>query len=248
MKRLFGLNPFLLVYIVIAVATATHTAWGAAQTMQGAMPTEPLPQVGWWMQGLAAAIAIDITMLLTATKVRSNSQSSASVRVWRWRVPINWYIMTFAFTAVISTYSQVLYGFAHSGALVASAGVSPEWQARLQGLVDARIIIVPLALPVTALLYTVAGLGKGGERVSSKRPAPSDRPAPIPPSTITIERPVQDIPLLDADVSSGQDKRAIVLAYIKDHPEAVGYSARTLERLTGVSKSTCNNVLKELRP
>lgn len=242
------LNPYLLIYVVIAVATASHTAWGAAFTMQGAQPSDAAALVGWQLQGLAFALAIDATMLLVAMKMRSGVPTANVLRLGRVRIPVNFYVVTFLFVALVSAYFQLLFAFVHSAPLETAGGVTDEWQMRLQPVIDARIIIAPLALPVIALLYTVAGLGKGGEKASKPRPA--ERPLSSPRPAVSVSRPELDIPgvpLLDEPVSGGQDKRAIVHAYLDTYPEAISWPARRLEAATGVSKSTCNNVLKERR-
>lgn len=166
---LFKMDKFKLVYWVIAIATAQHTAWGAATTMQGGQPTPTLLLVGWWVQGLAFAMAIDYTMVMVATKVRSGTSASQHIKLWRLRIPINWYTITFIFVAIGSSYFQLLYAWAHSTQLLVGSGVTTLWQTRLSALIDARIIIAPFLLPAIATLYTVGGLGKGGEAQSKPR-------------------------------------------------------------------------------
>lgn len=150
------INPFVIVYWGIAIATAYHTAWGAATTMQGAQPEQT---IWWWAQGLAFAMAIDFTMVAVASKIRSRNKIE-------WRIDAS-YLLTFAILAIASAYFQLLYAWAHATNIEPLAGVSQYWQSTLSGLIDARIVIAPLALPLIATLYTVAGLGKGGE-VQSK--------------------------------------------------------------------------------
>lgn len=148
-NQIFSVDKFKLVYWVIAIATAQHTAWGAAITMQG---SEHEGAIGWWLQGMAFAIAIDYSMVVVATKLRSGMTHSTKR-----------YIATFAIVALMSFYFQLLYAWNHADALATATGVVQQWQDRLRGLIDARIIIAPLALPLIATLYTIGGLGKGGE-------------------------------------------------------------------------------------
>ena len=70
---------------------------------------------------------------------------------------------TFLLVAIASTYFQLVYAWHHSSALEIGTGVAANWVARLQGLIEARIIIAPLILPLIATFYTFGGLGKGGE-------------------------------------------------------------------------------------
>ncbi len=159
-------NAFQLVYWVIAAATAQHTAWGAATTMQG---MQPEVATMWWLQGIAFAIAIDASMILVATKIRTGTSASQYLKLWRVRIPINWYTVTFATVAIVSFYFQLLYAWAHAQPLPNVGGIAQEWIDRLQGVINARIVIAPLALPMIATLYTLGGFGKGGEAQSKQR-------------------------------------------------------------------------------
>lgn len=176
-------NRFQMVYWMIAVATAQHTAWGAATTMQGALPEAAINQVGWWLQGIAFAIAIDVSMVMVASKIRSGVQSAHSIRLLRWSIPINWYTVTFAAVSVFSFYFQLVYAWSHAQSLPHVGGVAANWVERLQPLIDARIVIAPMALPFIATLYTIGGLGKGGEAQSKRngamQPAQSRNVAPV---------------------------------------------------------------------
>lgn len=230
------MNRFRLVYIAIAIATATHTSWGAATTMQGEMPTDPFGAVWWWFGGLLFAIAIDATMVLTADRLREKNTSR------------RWLMLTFFTAACLSAFFQLVYAYHHASDLSAGKGVTEGWAAILDGIIAARIVVVPLALPLMGLFYALGGFSK--PTTATKRPALSERPLSSPRPVVTVSSPELDIPgvpLLDEQVSGGQDKRAVVHAYLDMHPEAISWSARRLEALTGVSKSTCNNVLKERR-
>ncbi len=168
-------DKFRLVYWVIAIATAQHTAWGAATTMQGALPSDATLQFGWWLQGIAFAIAIDYSMVMIATKIRTGTNATRNLNFGRIAIPLNWYTIAFIFVAAMSSYFQLLYAWSHATALQAGSGVATEWVARLQSLVDARIAIAPFALPAIAILYTFGGFGKGGEVQRRNATAQSDR-------------------------------------------------------------------------
>ncbi len=157
---LFG-DKFKAVYWVIAIATAQHTAWGAATTMQG---SQSEGQWHWWAQGLAFAIAIDVSMVMVATKMRGGGNRNAMR-----------YAFTFAAVAILSSYFQLLYAWAHITELNPGAGVAMDWTQRLQAIIDARILIAPIALPGISIAYTLAGLGKGGEIVGRRNASQSLR-------------------------------------------------------------------------
>ena len=169
MKNLFNFDRFKLVYWIIAIATAQHTAWGAATTMQGTQPIDSNQLIGWWIQGLAFAIAIDYTMVMVATKIRNGANSRQYIRIRKLQIPINWYAIAFIVAAIGSSYFQLLYAWVHAMQLQTGTGVTAIWQERLSALIDARIIIAPFALPAIATIYTIGGLGKGGETQSKQR-------------------------------------------------------------------------------
>lgn len=218
--QVFG-DRFKIVYWVIAAATAQHTAWGAATTMQGSQgESNPL----WWLQGLAFAVAIDVSMVLVATKIRSGSNRNA-LR----------YALTFAGVALLSSYFQLLYAWSHINLLPPGTGVGADWSTRLQGLVEARLVIAPFALPVISILYTVAGLGRGGEKESNRSKSRSNG--------ISVE-----IPRLPArsPTTKRSDAARAVQDYYEQNPEAVEQSPMDIARLLNVGKSTVYNVRKEM--
>src|SRR3990167_469017 len=226
LRDIFG-DRYKFVYWVIAVATAQHTAWGAATTMQGS-GSENAPI--WWFQGLAFAIAIDVSMVLVATKIRSGNRANA-IR----------YALTFAGVALLSSYFQLLYAWAHIGMLPAGEGVSADWQTQLQAIVDARLLIAPFALPAISIAYTIAGFGKGGEKESNR----SKRASNGNPSEIRVE-----VPALPAKSTLGHSKAPDatrrVREYYEDNPDALEENPKQVAKRLEVGKSTVYAIRKEL--
>jgi hypothetical protein len=131
-----------LVYYAIAIATFTHTMWAAAMVFQGSKPTGTLDQAWWYFQGALLAVAIDVGMILSARIL---------AREWSWAM-----LAAFVLAAIASAYTQVLYATHHADAFVFGAGVTDEWVNRLQRLTDARVVLLPLALPAFAIIYTLS--------------------------------------------------------------------------------------------
>lgn len=227
LRDIFG-DRYKLVYWVIAAATAQHTAWGAATTMQGS-GSENAPL--WWFQGLAFAIAIDVSMVLVATKIRSGNRANA----FR-------YALTFASVALLSSYFQLLYAWAHISVLPAGEGVSTDWKTQLQALVDARLLIAPFALPAISIAYTIAGFGKGGEKASNR----SGRNSNGNPSEIRM-----DVPALPAKSTLGHSKvpdaAKKVREYYETHPTALKDNPKQVAKRLDVGKSTVYAIRKEMR-
>lgn len=142
--RLPKINPFEWLYIAISIATFTHTSWGASMSFEGLPPTgdDWLVHAQWAVAGYLIAIAIDVGMFMSARFV-------AKTRSWSMAI-------AFLVAAVSSFYMQVLYIYHHSPAITNGAGVSPYWKESLVGLIDARVILLPLLLPVLAVVYTLS--------------------------------------------------------------------------------------------
>lgn len=224
-ENVFG-DKFKIVYWIIAAATAQHTAWGAATTMQGHENGDPL----WWAQGFAFAIAIDYSMVAVASKIRGRGSQNA----FR-------YAITFTVVALLSSYFQLLYAWSHITALPAGAGVAVDWKTQLQGLIDFRLLIAPFALPFISILYTIAGLGKGGEKESNR----SKRNSNGIPSEIRVE-----VPQLPAKSTLGHSKapdaKKKVTEYYEANPDALELNPRDVAKILEVGKSTVYAVRKEM--
>lgn len=142
-------NMIAGVYIAIAIATFTHTSWSAANVFQGVAPKATTvfswvtaELVWWYIQGALVAIAIDVGMLVAADSIAKN--------------PSRTMLLAFILAALASAYTQLLYATHHASIFTFGAGVTPAWQARLQEAIDARIILMPLALPAFAIIYTIS--------------------------------------------------------------------------------------------
>lgn len=143
------ISAFQFIYVVIAIATALHTAWGAARTMQGVMPEDTAGQLIWWVQGMFFAIAIDWAMFVIAMRIREG----------HWNVKtLTLMIISFILAATFSSFFQLLYAWVHSAPIVNSGGVVSEWQTRLGGVINSAPIIVPLMLPGISIVYTLSGI------------------------------------------------------------------------------------------
>lgn len=174
------ISLFTLVYFIIAIATAHHTSWSAATVMNGAMPSDAntIALIGWWLSGLAFAIAVDVSMFAVAARIREGERNVG-------------FVVAFAFVALMSTYTQLLYAWAHVQPLHALGnGVSAEWIANLQWLIDLRIVLLPLALPVISVLYTIAGIGGHAQAHEGNAPSVSVAPQPIIPIQQNFSFPV----------------------------------------------------------
>lgn len=136
------INPFEWLYIAISIATFTHTSWGASMSFEGNFPTDEGERFQWYLAGILIAIAIDVGMFLSARYVAKTRSIMMGV--------------AFLVAAVSSFYMQVLYIYHHSPIISSGAGVSTYWVDTLKGLIEARVIILPLLLPVLAVVYTIS--------------------------------------------------------------------------------------------
>lgn len=138
-------NPFELLYMSIAIATLGHTIWGSAYLFEGGTPTADTT-VMWHFNGLLIAVAVDLGMLLTSRFLQSSTG----------RMQTGVLVASFLIAAIVSFYFQMVYILWHTPTFVISDGVDPYWVNHLTPILAARVILLPLALPVLASVYTLA--------------------------------------------------------------------------------------------
>lgn len=148
MKRikLPHINWFEMVYLAIAAATFQHTMWAAATVFEGPMPIE-FQSPDWWrwhLNGGLIAVAIDVGMLVAARELRKKTTL----------------VMAGAFisAAIATFYTQVLFSLNHTQAMILGSGVSEYWSGFLDPIVQARVILVPLMLPLFATIFTLTSI------------------------------------------------------------------------------------------
>ena len=152
MKKL-NVSMFELIYIGVAVTTFIHTAWATATVFEGPIPDGslfPLDAASgelwlWWITGALMAITIDVGMFVIARRFRSAGNAM------RWTLG-----GTFVVLAASSFLMQLLYTVSHTQEIEMTTGVVDYWQTALTPLIEARVVIFPLMLPVFATLYTIA--------------------------------------------------------------------------------------------
>lgn len=166
MKRYNESSLFELVYLFVSIATFIHTTWGSAFTFEGDPPQKTLALAFWYLTGMLVAITVDVGMFLTARAMKHNRSLVL--------------VATFILAAFSSYFFQVLYTLHHADEFV-WGGVRYYWIARLQPLVDARVVIVPGFLPLFAILYTMAKI-----RVATEEKAQTTTIQGVQVSTYTL--------------------------------------------------------------
>lgn len=144
----------LIIYVAVSVSTFWHSAWGASVIFSG-FPVEPV-QFDWYLQGILTAIAIDVGLVFSAGKLAK-----------QWSI---WTLLAFIVSAASSVFFQTFYVAQHAPPLSLSLGVSEYWVAVISPILEARIVLVPLMLPLIAVLYALSH--------SSKRELPRDTQSP----------------------------------------------------------------------
>lgn len=173
------IHPFEILYLAIAIATFEHTAWAAAYMFEGPMPEGG--ELQWRLRGALIAIAVDVGMLMTS-RFLVGAQG-------RQRIVLT---MGFIIAALTSFYFQIMYMAIHTPVVTISEGVSSEWSSILRTLIDARVLILPLALPVLATVYTIARLSHVPPKVAAQQAAPAHEK-----QTLKITRPEDPTRLLE---------------------------------------------------
>lgn len=170
--KLFS-DVFELVYIAISVATFTHTMFASAITFEGPPPDwskDPAHTIFWYLSGALVAVAIDVGLFLSAREISR-----------RRSLPM---FIAFFVAAVASFYTQTLYAVYHMADIKFASGVTDYWQEALKPGADARVIILPLMLPLFAVVYTLARINSHGQKEEEKpKEVPKPVPAPVPQLT-----------------------------------------------------------------
>lgn len=140
------LDPFEILYLAVAIATFDHTTWTAAFAFEGAIPKED-PQLSlWYLKGGLIAVAVDVGMLITSRYLGKATD--------RWnKVTL---VSAFVVAAIASFYFQLGFILYHTPDYGLSAGVSQYWAEVMQPIIDARVFILPMLLPLLATIYTLA--------------------------------------------------------------------------------------------
>lgn len=139
MKKI-NFNPFEIIYVAISIATMQHTVWSSSFIFEGALPITPAERVWWIFNGILIALTIDIGMFLTARQLRKQFSIAAFI--------------AFIIAAVASFYMQLIYASFHTGNFEFGIGVASQWLNFLKPFIEARVIILPLILPLFAVIYT----------------------------------------------------------------------------------------------
>ncbi len=178
-----------LIYIAVAIATFKHSSWAYSVTLEGAAPEidwatwSPSLVGGWAIGGLLLwffwgglmAMAVDVSMFFAAREIRRGNK---------------FHILTFAIAAIFSAATQLIYATTHAVDLeyVSSslAAVQPNsgW---LWTVAEYRIVYLPISLPLTAIIYTIAILFSGEREIKAGVLAPPP-PPPAPPSPVYSAR------------------------------------------------------------
>lgn len=130
---------YFLVVLLISAATLRHSAIGFA-SFEGDMRL-----------GVLSALAVDGLMVLFMYTLR---------REFRWRL-----FVAMCFPMGISIFTQLLYAMGHAQVITVAPGA--VWlEQRAVDIINARVWILPIALPVSALLAALVGESETEQTVS----------------------------------------------------------------------------------
>lgn len=121
---------FRLLYWAVVVATFRHSAAGFATLEHGNL---------WF--GALSALAVDVGMMLAAEHLQRRVTPAL--------------VAGLAVAAAASVYSQFLYAVVNADAIAVSAGAS--WLGAFgTDIINARVVILPVLLPLLAVIYSFA--------------------------------------------------------------------------------------------
>lgn len=163
--KLPKINWFELVYLAIALATFQHTTWAAATVFEGPRPMDDITALRlWYFNGSLLAIAIDIGMLVAARELRKAFNLVM--------------LLAFVIAAVASFYTQILFSIAHTAEFTLGPGVSTYWKAALDGIIQARVLLVPAMLPLFAIIFTITPI-VSEKQIAQQRAVANEKPFPF---------------------------------------------------------------------
>lgn len=136
------INPFEIIYVAISLATMQHTIWSSSFVFEGEYPKTLIEQLHWIVLGLLIAITIDLGMFLSARYLRNKFKISMFI--------------SFVIAALASFYMQLIYAAYHTGNFTFGEGVAQPIVALLQPFIEYRTIILPMILPLFAVVYTMS--------------------------------------------------------------------------------------------
>jgi len=126
---------FFSLYGLVMFATLRHSAAGFASLEGG--------NLAW---GYLSALAIDAGMALSATGLRKRRSG--------------WLAVGLIVSAILSTYTQLLYSVEHAAVIPIAPGAMWLGSAALM-ITNARVIILPSSLPILAIVYSFASKSVG---------------------------------------------------------------------------------------
>jgi hypothetical protein len=141
MKKLSDLSTheiFMLVFTTISISTFYHSSYGYA-SIDGLEPTDGVMRVMWWIKGGLSAFAVDIGMLAIIIALSKGFKSK---------------LLDYSLIAltIFSTYVQLIFSARFSMDMDTSTK-NQNIQPFMQFILDSRIIILPISLPVFSLIY-----------------------------------------------------------------------------------------------
>lgn len=135
------------VVILGSLATFIHSSWGFA-TLEAVMfeglDFAALDTSGWfWARGALAATTLDLGIL-------------GFIRLIQEGVRNRWIRIALAGVAILSGYTQFIYATAHAVTLEPTVGVAPWLYVAALLAVQARVLLLPWALPGLIIMYGFA--------------------------------------------------------------------------------------------
>ena len=191
-------------------------------------------------------------MYVLSDAIRNNKQRQA-VSLGRFRVSFSWYVITFSLVALLSAYFQIVYAWIHAQPIPVNEGVSVYWQGVISPLVDARIVIVPLALPAIAILYALGGLAKPGTAKKETKETKETSPKVSQLSPVSVSKPETETPRLPDQPSTkslpepkGTPSQR-VYEHLETFPDDLTLSVRKLAEKLEMPPATVYKAMKKYR-
>jgi hypothetical protein len=146
MKKIQSIIPnisfFDVVFVLIAIATFRNSYWSVSYVFDGTQPSDGFGSVIWVIWGAFFAFCVDFGMFKLSQKLMQKFN----------------FVVLFAYTfaAFISVYLQIIYASYHTTAFEFSSGINSGVLSVLTDIVNWRLIVLPISLPLFSVIYTLA--------------------------------------------------------------------------------------------
>ena len=190
------------------IASFVHSAWVLARIMGGEAPQtdDTLAFMIYWAPSLLIAASLDIGQISVSVDIRNGQRTKAKY-------------FTFACFSISAYFLNWLYIAHHMPALSLASGVRAEWLPIVTIIRDSALWLLPLALPLSTLLFTISTTSDTHSTASNEHHANARATMPLqaPPSPVAAPTSPLALPYSPSNaIEQNHDIRDVVIEQSDD--------------------------------